>query len=51
MDAVLTSVSSAKDDMVKLTLKMKRTDLGSIDPFEYIDKTMDLRVKDEKEAS
>lgn len=50
MDAVLSSVASAKDDMVKLTFFMKRTDLGSIDPFEYVNKTMDLRVKDETEA-
>lgn len=50
MDAVLASVASAKDDMVKLTFFMKRTDLGSIDPFEYINKPMDLRVKDEEAA-
>jgi hypothetical protein len=51
MDAVLTSVASAKGDMVKLTMVMRRDALGSVDIFEYIDKGLDVRIPDEKEEA
>jgi len=46
MDAILTKVTSAKDDMVVITLRAYK-DAITVDLFDYIDKPVDLRVKDE----
>ena len=49
MEVILEKVSSAKNDMMVLTFRARK-DAITIDPFDYIDKAMDLRVNDEKEA-
>jgi hypothetical protein len=51
MDAVLVKVTSLKDGFIRLTLDMAK-DKMTVDPFDYIDKAVDLRIPDEiKEVS
>lgn len=48
MDAILVKVTSLKDNQIRLTVDMSRENL-TVDPFDYIDKYIDIRVPDESE--
>jgi hypothetical protein len=50
MDAVLTKVTSAKDDMMTLTMQMRR-DKATVDFMDYVGKALDVRIPDEKEEA
>jgi|GEM_PF-6808960 len=47
MDGKLIKVASAKDEMVRLTIEMPRGSL-TVDIMEFVDKTLDIRIPDER---
>jgi len=49
MDAILTKVTSLKDNQIRLTIDMNRDDL-TVDILDYVDKFLDVRIPDEKEV-
>lgn len=45
MDAVLTKVQSAKDEMIQLTVVMPRKN-ATVDMLDYVDKVVEIRIPD-----